>query len=222
MPWSQCWRPGGSVTFIILGWGLCPRSSGVCPRSGTSPPHPLIPHSWVSVVLEADPVWPCPGLSGPLASWSCVSTGTSRWGAAGREKGDGGSRTQPQVCPLHTHAQHGHTRSHPLSLHSRRHSLPHTLTDTHTLCTRMHTPSPTHTHTDTAFTPTCLLTLMLCGAGPARERPSQPQAGPGLLPLSIAAVHSLLPLVPAWGLCFLTCCLGGGLPSIGTSSRLDI
>ena len=167
-------------------------------------------------------MWPSPGPSGPLASWSSVSTGTSPWGAAGREKGDRGSRTQPQVCPLHTHAQHGHTRSHPLSLHSCRHSLPHTLTHTRTLCTRMHTPSPTHTHTDTAFTPTCLLTLMLCGAGPACEHPSQPQAGPGLLPLSTAAVHSLLPLVPAWGLCFLTCCLGGGLPSTGTSSRLDV
>ena len=72
-----------------------------------------------------------------------------------------------------------------MATHAHTHSLCiHAGTPTHTLCTHMHTPFPTHTHTGTAFTPTCSLALMHCGAGPAREHPSQPQAGSGRLPLS--------------------------------------
>ena len=95
------------------------------------------------------------------------------------------------------------------------------LTPTHTLCTHMHTPFPTHTHTDTAFTPTCSLTLTRCGVGPAREHPLRPQAGSGRL-LSPQQPCTACCLWCQPGVCFLTYRLGGGLLSTGTGGRLDV
>lgn len=149
-PGPRAGRPGGSVTFIILGWGSCPGAPGSALLWHL--PRPILS----SLLMGEHGPGGRPCVAQPWSLWSLrfleplvygnIALGCC-WEREGRRRF---THTQPQVCPLHTTcnmATHAHT---PLS------AFMQALTPTHPVYPHAHLSPLTPRHC-TRFTPTCSL-----------------------------------------------------------------